>query len=148
MASAQVDLQRLHAAAQLVGRAAARKADLAERLSLIDRLHRVKHDPVELLMAISRAVPDGLWLIEMKQTGADTIQIEGRALSLTAVTDFVEALQTSGRFERPVDILTTSMETVGESTVVRFAVRGRAPGAAVIAAAPTSSGPSGPEMRP
>lgn len=126
IASADVNLGRLRAAAQLVDRATARKVELTERLGLIDRLHRVKRDPVELLMALSRAVPDGLWLIEMKQMSGDTIQIEGRALSLTAVTDFVEALQTSGRFERPVDIITTSMEQIDTTTAVRFAVRGHA----------------------
>jgi Tfp pilus assembly protein PilN len=96
----------------------------------------VKRDPVELLMAVSKAVPNGLWLIEMKQLSGDMIQVEGRALSLTAVTDFVEALQTSGRFERPVDIITTSMESIGEQTAVRFAVRGHA----IVAGGPLAPG--------
>jgi Tfp pilus assembly protein PilN len=136
IASADVNLGRLRAAAQLVDRANERKVELTERLALIDRLHRVKRDPVELLMAKSKAVPNGLWLIEMKQLSGDMIQVEGRALSLTAVTDFVEALQTSGRFERPVDIITTSMESIGEQTAVRFAVRGHA----IVAGAPLVPG--------
>lgn len=125
IAAAQADLTRLKGIAALVDRAVARKLELSERLALIDRLHRTQRAPVELLEAISRSVPDGLWLLELKQNGA-ALQIEGRAISLTALTDFVERLQTSGRFARPIDIVTTNMETVQETSVVRFALKASA----------------------
>jgi Tfp pilus assembly protein PilN len=79
--------------------------------------------PVELLDTISRALPDGLWLMELRQTGA-SVQLEGRAVSLSALTDFVDRLQTSGRFLHTIDIVTTSMETLAETSIVRFAIRG------------------------
>jgi type IV pilus assembly protein PilN len=123
--SAQADLTRLKAIATLVDRSVTRKLELTERLGLIERLHRTQRDPVELLQTISQSIPDGLWLLELKQTGT-AVQIEGRATSLTALTDFVERLQTSGRFARPIDIVTTNMETVQEASVVRFAVKGSA----------------------
>lgn len=123
--SAEADLARLKNVAASVDRAVARKLELSERLALIDRLHRTQRDPVELLQVISRSVPDGLWLLELKQVGP-SVQIEGRAVSLTALTDFVERLQTSGRFARPVDIVTTNMETVQDVSVVRFAVKAAA----------------------
>jgi len=125
IASAQTDLARLKGIAALVDRAVARKLELSERLGLIDRLHRTQRAPVELLEAISRSVPDGLWLLELKQNG-NALQIEGRAVSLTALTDFVERLQTSGRFARPVDIVTTNMEIVQDASVVRFALKASA----------------------
>lgn len=125
IASAQIELERLKTVAALVDRSVARKLELTERLGLIDRLHRTQRDPVELLQTISRSVPDGLWLLELKQTG-QSMQIEGRATSLTALTDFVERLQTSGRFARPVDIITTNMEVVQDASVVRFALKASA----------------------
>jgi Tfp pilus assembly protein PilN len=125
IAASETELTRLKNVAVLVDRAAARKAELTERLGLIDRLHRTQRDPVELLEAVSSAVPDGLWLLELRQQ-KDVVQIEGRAMSLTALTDFVEHLQTSGHFERPVDIVTTNMESVQDVSVVRFAIRGKA----------------------
>jgi Tfp pilus assembly protein PilN len=125
IASAQTELERLKTVAALVDRSVARKLELTERLGLIDRLHRTQRDPVELLQTISRSVPDGLWLLELKQTG-QAVQIEGRATSLTALTDFVERLQTSGRFARPVDIVTTNMEVVQDASVVRFALKASA----------------------
>jgi hypothetical protein len=44
-------------------------------------------------------------------------------MSLSAVTDFTERLQNAGLFRRPVEILTTTTETVDDTTVIRFAVK-------------------------
>jgi Tfp pilus assembly protein PilN len=118
----EAQLAQLKQAAALVEQANARKAELGERLSLIERLRGSKRGPVVLLETVSRSVPEGLWLIEFRQTGL-TVQIEGRALSLTSVTDFAERLQTSGLFRHPVEILTTTTEIVEETPVIRFAVR-------------------------
>ena len=125
IAASEAELTRLKSVSLLVDRAVAQKLELTERLGLIDRLHRTQRAPVELLQTVSRSVPDGLWLLELKQQG-NAIQIEGRASSLTALTDFVERLQTSGRFDHPVDIVTTNMETVLETSVVRFALKASA----------------------
>jgi len=125
IAASETELARLKSVAALVDKAVAQKLELSERLGLIDRLHRTQRAPVELLQAVSASVPEGLWLLELTQKGPQ-VQMEGRALSLTALTDFVERLQTSGKFERPVDIVTTNMETVQDAAVVRFAVKGTA----------------------
>jgi type IV pilus assembly protein PilN len=122
IAADEVEVARLKDIAKLVDRASARRAELAERLSLIDRLRSTKRGPVTLLETISQSLPDGLWLSELKQTGP-TVQIEGRAVSLTAITDFAEKLQDSSVFERPVEIVTTTAETLEQTPVVRFIVR-------------------------
>src|SRR6185436_9016270 len=100
----------------------ARKTELAERLGVIERLRAAKRAPVSLLETLSRSLPDGLWLLEVKQTGR-SVQVDGRAMSISAVTDFTERLQNSGVFDRPVEILTTSSETLEETPVVRFSVK-------------------------
>ncbi len=121
--SAQTDLTRLKNVAALVDRATQRKAELTERLALIDRLRSVMKGPVSLLETVSSSLPDGLWLVDFKQTG-NMVQIEGRALSLTSVTDFTEQMQNSGMFKRPVEIVTTTTETMEDTPVVRFVVKG------------------------
>ena len=63
------ELVRLKQAADLVAKAQARKAELTERLNLIERLRSAKRAPVTLLETLSSATPEGLWLIELKQTG-------------------------------------------------------------------------------
>jgi type IV pilus assembly protein PilN len=125
----QAEVVRLKDVAKLVDRASARKAELSERLGLIDRLRATKREPVTLLETISRSLSDGLWLTELKQVGP-TVQIEGRATSLTAITDFAEKLQDSTVFDRPVEIVTTTAETLEETPVVRFIVKAQNAGTA------------------
>jgi len=122
IAAAESQMVKLKEAAKLVDKANARKTELAERLAVIERLRASKRGPVSLLETLSQSLPDGLWLLEMKQVGA-TVQVDGRAMSISAVTDFTEHMQNSGLFQRPVEILTTSTETVEEATVVRFTVK-------------------------
>jgi len=146
LATAETEIERLNAATKLVARTNARKAELSERLALIDRLRDAKRGPVDLLETLNRSIPDGLWLLEVKQGGA-AVQVDGRALSLSAVTDFTQHLQNSGLFRHPVEILTTSTEMIDETNVVRFSVKAEAvrpavPTAAVAtAAAPVSPTP-------
>lgn len=125
IAGAESELVRLTEAAKLVDRATKRKNELSERLALIDRLRTAKRGPVTLLETVSRSTPEGLWLLEIKQAGAFTT-VDGRAMSLTSVTDFAQQLQNSGLFQHPVEIVTTTTETFEEQTVVRFTVKAEA----------------------
>ncbi len=131
---AEHELSLLQGSAKLVDRAIARKSELGQKVTLIQRLRTAQRAPVTLLSTINRSLPDGLWLMELNQRGP-AVQIEGRATTLTAVTDFVERLQGSGQFDRPVEIVTTSMEALEDASVVRFAVKAQAAGTAAAAAA-------------
>ncbi len=143
IATAEANLVRLRDAAVLVEQATQRKTELTERLSLIERLRAAKRGPVTLIETVSFSVPDGLWLLEIKQTGGN-VQLDGRAMSLTSVTDFAERLQTSGLFKRPVEIVTTVAETFEQVDVVRFVIRAEAMGAIAPLAEPAASRPSQP----
>ncbi len=139
IAAREASLVQLQEAARLVEQATAREKDLRDRLSLIDRLRATQRAPVVLLETVSDSLPDGVWLLELRQTGA-IVQIEGRAVSLSALADFVDRLQVSQRFVQALDILTTNMETLGETSVVRFAVRGEVRGVTAAVAAPARGG--------
>ena len=134
IAKSEASLVKLKDAARLVDQANARKAELTERLTLIDRLRSTKRSQVTLLELISKSAPDGLWLLEINQKGP-TVQIEGRSTSLTSLTDFVEQMQDSGLFDRPVEIMTTGTETVEEVSLVRFNIKAQAAGTAAANAA-------------
>jgi type IV pilus assembly protein PilN len=125
IATNEAELVRLKEAAKLLEQTNTRKTLLAERLALIERLRASKRAPVSLLETVSRSVPDGMWLLELKQIG-QSVQVEGRALSLTSVTDFALRMQNSGLFEHPVEIITTLTEQVDQTTVVRFSIRAEA----------------------
>ena len=135
--AAEAELAHLKTAMTLLDRANARKAELNERLGLIERLRTAKRGPLSLLETVSLSVPDGLWLLEIKQTGV-AVQIEGRAMSLTSVTDFTQRIQNSGLFKPPVEILTTTTELVEEVPVVRFAIKADAAAAPAAPAAPVT----------
>ena len=49
---------------------------------------------------LSKAMPEMLWLTELKQDGGD-LTIDGRCTTLTALSDFVGNLERSGYFRRP-----------------------------------------------
>lgn len=139
IANADAELNQLKDALKLLDRANARKAELNERLGLIDRLRAAKRGPLSLLETVSMSVPEGLWLIEIKQLGT-AVQIEGRATSLTSVTDFTQRVQNSGLFKPPVEILTTTTEMLEQVEVVRFAIKGEArPAQAPPPAAPAAA---------
>jgi len=146
IARSEARLEELKDELQVLEAARLRKTDLEQRLALIERLRDGKRAPVTLLQTVSGSVPDGLWLTEIKQTAA-AIQIDGRATSLTSVTDFAETLQQSGLFKMPVEILTTLNEVVEDTTVVRFAMRAEpaapAPAVPATAAATTASAAAG-----
>jgi type IV pilus assembly protein PilN len=140
--AAESELARLKTAMTLLDRANARKAELNERLGLIERLRTAKRGPLSLLETVSLSVPDGLWLLEIKQTGV-AVQIEGRAMSLTSVTDFTQRIQNSGLFKPPVEILTTTTELVEEVPVVRFAIKADAAAGAPAAPVAPITGQAG-----
>jgi len=67
-----------------------------------------------------------MWLVEMKQTAND-IAIEGRCTTLTALSDFVSALETTNYFERPVEIVDSMVEAGSPTTpeLIKFSIKGR-----------------------
>jgi Tfp pilus assembly protein PilN len=81
---------------------------------------------VHLLDEISKALPDAMWLTDLRQA-ANVITLEGRCTSLNALSDFVSALEASNLFERPVEIIDSQVEvaTAAMPELIRFSVRAR-----------------------
>ena len=100
----------------------AQSADLARRVALIEELRGGQGGPVRMLDQVSRAMPEGVWLTELRQEGAD-ITVQGRATSLTVLSELVVALESSGYFTLPVDIVDSQLESQAEGDVVRFELR-------------------------
>lgn len=123
--AAEGEAARLKQLIQQVQQFETRKADLEKRVSLIEDLRRGQSAPVRMLDEISRGLPDGLWLTEIRQDGME-LTITGRCLAITAVTDFTMNLETSGFFRRPVDIIESQSEKPagqGEAEIIRFVIK-------------------------
>ena len=100
----------------------AQSAELARRVALIEELRGGQGGPVRMLDQVSRAMPEGVWLTELRQEGAE-ITVQGRATSLTVLSELVVALESSGYFTLPVDIVDSQLEPQTEGDVVRFELR-------------------------
>lgn len=126
IADAQRERQRLQNVIQQVQQFEARRAQLQQRVSLIEQLRKDQTGPVQLLDQISRALPEGMWLTSLRQTGTELL-IEGRCTSLNGLSDFVSGLEGSNLFERPVEIVDSVVEPAAAGTpeIIRFSVRAR-----------------------
>lgn len=122
----------------------ARKAQLQQRVTLIEQLRHGQTGPVHVLDEISKAVPDRLWLTALSQKNDDFV-IEGMTTSLQELSTFVSNLEASRWFKKPVDIVDSQAQADKDSELFKFTVKatfnnpvGAAPGAA-----PAGSGRAG-----
>ena len=104
----------------------ARGARLQQRVTLIEQLRKGQTRPVHLLDQISRALPDAMWLVDMRQTPTE-VSLDGRCLTLNALSDFVSALEDSELFERPVDIVDSKAlpAVAGAPELISFSVKAK-----------------------
>jgi type IV pilus assembly protein PilN len=123
IARSEVETQSLRSVLAQVQKFEASKAQLQQRVSLIEQLRRGQASPVHILDEVSKAVPDRLWLIDLVQKG-DDISITGMTTSLTGVSDFVAGLESSAWFKKPVDIIDTQTETNAKTgDLYKFSIR-------------------------
>jgi type IV pilus assembly protein PilN len=122
IAQAEKEANQLRAVLAEVQRFEARKAQLQQRVTLIEQLRHGQNAPVHVLDEISKALPDRLWLLTMFQRGNE-FTIEGRTTTLTGLSDFVSNLEASPWFKRPVEIVDSSVDQGPNGDLVRFSVR-------------------------
>jgi type IV pilus assembly protein PilN len=125
IANSQQEASRLHAIILQVQEFEQRKAQLQQRVVLIEQLRKSQTGPVHMLDQISRSLPPSLWLTAMKQDN-ESITIDGRATSLTALSDFVANLEATGYFKKSVEIVSSQTEvmTAPPGDIVKFSVKG------------------------
>jgi type IV pilus assembly protein PilN len=127
IANSQQEATRLHAIILQVQEFEQRKAQLQQRVVLIEQLRKSQTGPVHMLDQISRSLPPALWLTALRQDET-AITIDGRCTSLTALSDFVANLEATGYFKKSVEILSSQLETPTTTAtagdVVKFSVKG------------------------
>lgn len=123
IARAEAETAQLRSVLQQVQKFEARKAQLTQRVTLIEQLRRGQSAPVHVLDEVSKSLPERLWLTELKQTGSE-FTISGFSASLPSLSDFVANLEQTKWFKRPVEILDSQVQedkTAGE--LVRFSIK-------------------------
>jgi len=147
IAAAQEETLRLHGIIQQVQQFEQRKAQLQQRVVLIEQLRKSQTGPVHMLDQISRALPPMLWLTELKQDkDKGDVVIDGKCTTLTGISDFVANLEASGFFKRSVEIVSTQAETINQppGELIKFSIRAQflVPGAPAPAAPAAPAGPA------
>lgn len=125
IAKGEAETQQLRAVLGQVQRFEARKAQLQQRVTLIEELRRGQAGPVHAIDEISRALPERLWLTDMTEKGT-AFTINGMTTSLTGLSDFVANLESSTWFNKPIDIIDSQVVPggkPGESDVFKFTVK-------------------------
>jgi type IV pilus assembly protein PilN len=120
---AEAEAVQLRSVLAQVQKFEARKAQLTQRVTLIEQLRRGQSAPVHVLDQISRSLPDRLWLTELKQTGEE-FALSGFAASLPSLSDFIANLENTKWFKRPVEIVDSQLQSDAKTgDLVRFSIR-------------------------
>ncbi len=108
IAEAQAEVERLAPIIREVEAFKAKKADLENKIRVINTLKANQRGPVKIMDYVSASLPDLLWLGRMDVSAA-TIKLTGQAFNTNAVAKFIEQLDDVEEFEEPV-LLDTSRQ--------------------------------------
>jgi type IV pilus assembly protein PilN len=124
IAAAQQETLRLRSIIQQVQDFEQRKAQLSQRVVLIEDLRKGQTGPVHMLDQISRSLPPMLWLTQVRQVDG-AVQIDGNSTTQTGVSDFVTNLEGSGYFRQSIDIVGTTTQPLPQppGELVKFTLR-------------------------
>jgi type IV pilus assembly protein PilN len=151
IAAAQAEIVRLQPVLAEVARAEERRAQLKQRVDIIEELRQGQSVPVKLLDHVSRSLPDMLWLTALDQK-ADAVNIEGRTATLISLADFVANLGTNKVVSKPIDIVNSEVEASTDSKqgaeVIKFSVKAPLAQAATPPAAGRGAVPGAPGAVP
>ena len=120
---AEAETLQLRSVLAQVQKFESRKAQLTQRVTLIEQLRRGQSAPVHVIDEISTSLPERLWLTELKQAGSD-FTISGFTPSLPSLSDFVANLEATKWFKRPVEILDSQVQSDPKSgDLVKFSIK-------------------------
>lgn len=123
LAKGDREMQQLRSVLAQVQKFEASKAQLQQRVTLIEQLRRGQSGPVHILDEISKAVPERLWLTELTEKGDDIVLV-GMTTSFSGLSDFVANLETSAWFKKPVDIVDSQVMTDAKTgDIFKFSVK-------------------------
>jgi len=97
------------------------RADVERKLNLVDQLQHGRFRSLETLLALSRAIPENVWLLDVKDSGGN-LELNGLGESNKAVANFMRALDQEKQLTA-VNLQVIRRETVGAVPVRRFSLK-------------------------
>jgi len=93
--------------------------ELRHKVDVITRLKNNQRGPVQIMDAVSRALPDLLWLSRMDVFAAN-VNIQGSAFNTSAIANFIDNLDKVPTFREPILQDATRAAVRGPSEVYNF----------------------------
>ena len=124
ISEAQRETARLQSILHQVSAFDKQKQQLQQRVALIEALRKGQSGGVHMLDELSKALPEMLWLTQLKQDGGE-LTIEGRCTTLTALSDLVANLEHSRYFRKPVEIVDSQVDNAQTQgpELIKFALK-------------------------
>jgi len=124
ISEAQRETARLQSILHQVSAFDKQKQQLQQRVALIEALRKGQSGGVHMLDEVSKALPEMLWLTQLKQDGGE-LTIEGRCTTLTALSDLVANLEHSRYFRKPVEIVDSQVDNAQTQgpELIKFALK-------------------------
>lgn len=117
-AALREDIERLKKVIGQVEEFKASKAELQQKIEVIEKLKRDRTGPVHLLDEIADAVPEKAWLTSLTQTG-EKVNLVGQAINWESIADFTDGLRHSAHIAK-VEVGPTKRVKQGELFVQEF----------------------------
>ncbi len=118
VAEAQREVDELAPVIKEVEEFKAKKAELENKVQIVNNLKANQPGPVRIMDYVSRALPELLWLKRM-EVGENKIVISGEAFNTNAVANFIENLDKVPVFQEP-NLKDTSQRGPVYTFVVEF----------------------------
>lgn len=106
------EIRKLDKKIKEIERLEALKQDLLARMKIIQTLQESRPEIVRLFDELVRAMPEGVFLVDLKQTGS-VVQIEGRAQSNARVSALMRNIEDSEWIGKPQLILIENKDQTG-----------------------------------
>ncbi len=96
------------------------RTDVQQKLALVDQLQRGRFHSLETLLALSRAIPEKVWLLSVRASGGK-IELTGLGESNKAVANFMRALDREPEFYG-VSLQVIRRRTIGQVPIRNFSL--------------------------
>ncbi|GMR00339.1 MAG: PilN domain-containing protein [Zetaproteobacteria bacterium] len=97
------------------------RKSVQRKLALVDELQRGRFRSLETLLALSHAIPENVWLLDVKDSGGG-LQLNGLGESNKAVANFMRALDQEPVFSG-VNLKVIERQTIGSIPVRKFSLK-------------------------
>src|SRR2546428_305123 len=121
IAEGQRELAQLKVTIGQVNQIKAQAEELRKRLSVLEELMKGQGRPIALVDTFASVIPKDLWITGFETREDFRLKVSGSAFSTTAVSDFMQNLRSSGKFQE-VDIVISRRDLSKPAGLVTFEV--------------------------